>query len=114
MQHTWLRWLRGDEEPNSRSKIKPCVRDQIWVLQENIRISINCHRKGTIIVVPGQLLGPSAIILLSRGTRVRTFHPVAPRGAVGRLGDLSQVDQARSLLLEVSKHVGQNLPANLD
>ena len=44
--------------------------------------------EGPVVVVPGELLGAAAVVLLARAAGVGRRHPGAPARAVVRLGDL--------------------------
>ena len=44
--------------------------------------------EGAVVVVPGELLGAAAVVLLARAAGVGRRHPGAPARAVVRLGDL--------------------------
>ena len=44
--------------------------------------------EGAVVVVPGELLGAAAVVLLARAAGVGRRHPGAPARAVVGLGDL--------------------------
>ena len=81
------------------------------MLQENLGITKHGIGECSIVVVPAELLGSSAVVHLARSTGVGCHHPGGPGGAVGALVDLLQVDEPGHLLLDVSEHVGQDLGA---
>ena len=65
MQHTWLGWLGGHQEPEARSKVQPSVCDQLGLLEEDGGVAVHGDGEGAVVVVPAQLFRPPAVILFT-------------------------------------------------
>jgi len=109
LQHAWLRRLWSHIEPHARGEVEPGGSHKARILQKDTGIPVHGLRERSVVIIPAQLFGTSSIVLLSWGTWVGSSDPCRPICTVGTLVDLLKVEQACSLLLEVSKHAREDL-----
>ena len=101
--------LRRHVEPEGGGKVEPGARHEVGVVEQGLRVAVHGHAERPIVVVPAELLGAAAVVLLAGAAGVSCGHPGAPGGAVRGLGDLLDVEQTRSLLLEMGEDCCQSL-----
>ena len=101
--------LRRHEEPEGGGEVEPGAGHEVGVVEQGLRVPEHRDTERSVVVIPAELLGAAAVVLLAGAAGVGRTHPGAPGGAVRGLGDLLDVKQARSLLLEMCENCRQSL-----
>ena len=101
LEHAGLWRLRGHKEPHGGCKVEPGSCHKLRLLQQHHCISKHGVGKGSIVVVPSELLCSSPVVHLTGGTRVGFLDPGCCLGTVRTLIDLLQVVKAPGLKLNV-------------